>query len=217
VTLSECVHHFFTQVSSSNPQSCGLSYFVFDSLASLACLSESGNVDKKLLNDIGNGLKNENPCCKDLQQLGIRVQQGGLKADANVVPRMVDQPPRMAMSVCAVMNCRRTGVMSLQVTATNGSISDVKMNSEHVEGLCCPLLFPHGEPGFTNEMKDRICPVDYVMARMYMPEKIGLKYMIAPARYYSETQIIDSCIGKPFASDEDVDQVDQHAMQISTC
>ena len=50
-----------------------------------------------------------------------------------------------------------------------------------------------------------------------MPEKIGSKYMTAPARYYSETQIIDSCIGEPFASDEDVDQVDQHAMQISTC
>jgi hypothetical protein len=130
---------------------------------------------------------------------------------------MVDQPPCMAMSLCAVMNCRRTGVMSLQVTTTNGSISDVKMNSEHVEGLCYPLLFPHGKPGFMNEMKDRISPADYVMARMLMPEKIGRKYMTAPARYYSKTQIIGSHIGEPFASDEDVDQVDQHAMQISTC
>jgi hypothetical protein len=68
VTLSGRVHHFFTRVSSSNPQSCGLSSFVFDSLASCTCLSESGNVDKELLNDIGNGLKNENPYCKDLQQ-----------------------------------------------------------------------------------------------------------------------------------------------------
>jgi hypothetical protein len=129
---------------------------------------------------------------------------------------MVDQPPRMAMSVCAVMNYRWTGVMSLQVTTTNGSISDVKMNSEHVEGLCYPLLFPHGEPGFTNEMKDPISPADYVMARMLTPEKIGRKYMTAPARYYSEAQIIDSHIEEPFASDEDADQVDQHAMQIST-
>ncbi len=66
-------------------------------------------------------------------------------------------------------------------------------------------------------MKDCISPVDYVMARMLMPEKTRCKYMTAPARYYSETQIIDSCIGEPFASDEDVDQVDQHAMQISIC
>jgi hypothetical protein len=130
---------------------------------------------------------------------------------------MVDQPSRMAMSVCAVMNCRQTGVMSLQVTTTNGSTSDVKMNLEHVEGLCFPLLFPHGEPGLTNEMKDHISPADYVMARMLMSEKIRHKYMTAPARYYSETQIIDCHIGEQFASDEDVDQVDQHAVQISTC
>jgi hypothetical protein len=82
--------------------------------------------------------------------------------------------------------------MSLQVTTTNGSISDVKMNLENVEGLCYPLLFPHGEPGFINKMKDHISPVDYVMARMLMPEKIGRKYMTAHARYYSEAQIIDS-------------------------
>jgi hypothetical protein len=78
VMLSGCVHHFFTRVSSSNPQSCGLLYFVFDSLAARACSSESGNVDKELLNDIGNGLKNENQYCKDLQQLGIHVRQGGI-------------------------------------------------------------------------------------------------------------------------------------------
>jgi hypothetical protein len=86
VMLSGRVHHFFTRVSSSNPQSCGLSCFVFDSSASRACSSKSENVDKESLNDIGNGLKNENPYCKDLQQLGIRVRQGGLTADANVVP-----------------------------------------------------------------------------------------------------------------------------------
>jgi hypothetical protein len=89
--------------------------------------------------------------------------------------------------------------MSLQVTTTNGSISDVKMNSKHMEGLCYPLLFPHGEPGFTNEMKGCISPADHVMARMLMPEKIGRKYMTAPARYYSETQIMNSRIGEPFA------------------
>jgi hypothetical protein len=101
------------------------------------------------------------------------------------------------------------------VTTTNGSISDVKMNSEKVEGLCYPLLCSHGEPGFTNEIKDHISPADYVMARKLMPEKIGCKYMTAPARYYSETQIIDRCTGESFASDEDVDQVDQHGMQIT--
>ncbi len=68
--LSGRVHYFFTRVSSSNPQSCGLSYFVFDSLASRACLSESGNVDEELLNDIGNGLKNETHIARIYNNLG---------------------------------------------------------------------------------------------------------------------------------------------------
>jgi hypothetical protein len=217
VMLRGRVHYFFTRVSSSNLQSCGLSYLVVDSSASRACLSKSGNVDEKVLNDIANGLKSENPYCNNLHHLGISVQQGGLTANANVVPIMVNQPPRLSLTVCAVMNCRQTGVMSLQVTTTNGSISDVKMNLEKVEGLCYLLLFPHGEPRFTNEMNDHISPADYVMARMLMPEKIGHKHMTAPARYYSETQIIDCHTGGPFASDDDVDQVDQHGMQITTC
>jgi hypothetical protein len=65
---------------------------------------------QKVLNDIANGLKSKNPYCNDLYHLGISVRQGGLTPDANVVPRMVNQPPRMSMSVCAVMNCRQTGL-----------------------------------------------------------------------------------------------------------
>jgi hypothetical protein len=154
-------------------------------------LSKSGNVDEKVLNDIADGLKRENPYCNNLHHLGIIVQQGGLTDDANVVPRMVNQPSGMSMSVCAVMNCRQTCVMSLQGETTNGNTSDVKMNSKKVEGLCYPLLFPHGEPGFTNEMKEYISPADYVMVRMLMLKKIGHNYMTA-----QETQIIDSRTGE---------------------
>ncbi len=110
--LTGRIHHFFTRVSSSNLHSCGLSYFVFDRSASCACLSKSGNVDKKVLNDIANGLKSENPYCNDLDHLWISVGQGDLTANANVVSRMVNQPQHMSMSVCAVMNCRQTDVLS---------------------------------------------------------------------------------------------------------
>jgi hypothetical protein len=60
------------------------------------------------------------------------------------------------------------------VTTKNGSISGVNINLEKVEGLCYPLFFPHGEPGFTNEMKDHFSPADYVMARMLMPKKLDV-------------------------------------------
>ncbi len=73
-------------------------------------------------------------------------------------------------------------------------------------------IVSYKEPGFTNKMKDHISPADYVMARMLMLEKVGRKYMTTPARYYSETQIIDSCTGEPFASDKDVDHTNNYML-----
>jgi hypothetical protein len=123
----------------------------------------------------------------------------------------------MSMSACAVMNCRQTGVMSLQVTTTNGSISDAKNEFGKGGGPMLSIIVSTWRAWITNEMKDHISPAYYVMVRMLMPKKIDRNYMTAPAQYYSKTQIIDSCTGEPFASDKDVDQVDQHGMQITTC
>ena len=92
---------------------------------------------------------------------------------------------------------------------------DVKMNSEKVESLCFPLLFPHGEAGYTNNQKDHISPSQYVIARMLRPEKIDGKWMTAPARHLHNPQIIDRCTGEPFESYEDIDQEGQHL--IITC
>ncbi len=71
------------------------------------------------------------------------------RAEGNtVIPRMVDQFQHF--DVCSVVNNRQTGAMTLQVRTSNGNVSDVNMDSEKVEGLCFPLLFPHAEPGYTN-------------------------------------------------------------------
>jgi hypothetical protein len=78
-----------------------------------------------------------------------------------------------------------------------------------------PLLFPHGEAGSTNDQKDHISPLQYVMARMLRPEKIYGHWMTAPARHLDNPQIIDHCTGEPFESDEDIDQEGQHL--IITC
>jgi hypothetical protein len=45
------------------------------------------------------------------------------------------------------------------------------MDSEKVEELCFPLLFPHAEPGYTNASKSRLGPDEYVIARLLRPEK----------------------------------------------
>ena len=60
-----------------------------------------------------------------------------------LIPRMVDQVQHF--DVCSVVNNRQTGAMTLQVRTHANSVSDINMDSEKVEGLCFPLLFPHGE------------------------------------------------------------------------
>jgi hypothetical protein len=47
------------RIASSTSQNCGISYFIFDDLASLAGSADAQNVDPLILSDICEGLKNE--------------------------------------------------------------------------------------------------------------------------------------------------------------
>ncbi len=149
------------RIASSTSQNCGILYFVFDDIASLGGSADTHNIDPVMLSNICKGLGNENPYCIDLHFLGVEAQQHA--AGINVVPRMVHQVQHF--DVCSVINNRQTGTMTLQVKTHINSMSDINMNSEKVEGLCFPLLFPHGEPGYTNSSKSRLSPDDYVMAK----------------------------------------------------
>ena len=125
------------------------------------------------------GLRNENPNCVDLRFLGVEARQ--LAEGINVVPRMVHQVQHF--DVCSVVNNRQTSTMALQVKTNTNSVSDINMDSEKVEGLCFSLLFPYGEPGYTNLGKSCLSPDEYVMAKMLRPEKIYGEYMTAQASY----------------------------------
>jgi hypothetical protein len=92
---------------------------------------------------------------------------------------MVDQVQHF--DLCSVVNNRQTSAMTLQVRTRNGNVSDINMDSEKMEGLCFPLLFPHAKHGYTNGSKSRLSPDEYVMARLLRPEKIGGQYMTATA------------------------------------
>ncbi len=172
------VHHYM-RIASSTTQNCNVSYFIFDDIASLAGSTERQNVDPTILSDICQGLKNENTYCRDLRFLGVEAQQC---AEGNIViPRMVDQVQHF--DVCSVVNNRQTGAMTLQVRTCNSNLSDINMDSEKVDGLCFPLLFPHAEHGYTNASKSCLSPDEYVMARLLRPEKIGGQYMTATAAH----------------------------------
>jgi hypothetical protein len=128
VMLNGRVHHFMKTAYSNNTHNCRLSYIIFDNSASHALSSESRNINEQTLNDIADGLKHRNPYCMELPKLGLSVQAG-----VNIIPRMVDQSAFKTMY--AVTNCRQTGFTTLNVTSTNGSILDMKLNSEKVEPL----------------------------------------------------------------------------------
>ncbi len=141
---------------------CCISYFIFDDIASLAGSADTQNVDPVILSNICKGLVNENPYCIDLRFLEVEACQ---RAEGiNVVPRMVHQGHYF--DVWSVVNNRQTSAMTLQVKLHTHSVSDINMDSEKVEGLCFPLLFPHGEPGYTNLSKSCLSPDEYVMAKM---------------------------------------------------
>jgi hypothetical protein len=197
VFMNGRVHHYM-RTASTTSKNCGISYFIFDDIASLAGSAERQNVDPTILLDICQGLKSENSYCRDLGFLGVEARQ---RAQGNIViPRMVDQVQHF--DVCSVVNNRQTGAMRLQVRTSNGNVSDVNMDSEKVEGLCFPLLFPHAEPGYTNASKSRLGPDEYVMARLLRPEKNYGKYMTATAAH-APYQCIDSRTGEPFTHTKD--------------
>jgi hypothetical protein len=144
----------------------------------------------------------------DLRFLGVeaRARAEGI----TVIPRMVDQVQHF--DVCSVVNNRQTGAMTLQVRTHTNSVSDVNMDSEKVEGLCFPLLFTHGEPGYTNASKSGMSPDEYAMSRLMMPEQNGRAFMTAQA-LYAPIECVDSRTGQAFAPTEDQSEIEEHQVQ----
>jgi hypothetical protein len=56
VFMNGRVHHYM-RIASSTPQNCGISYFIFDDIASLAGSTERQNVDPTILSDISKVLR----------------------------------------------------------------------------------------------------------------------------------------------------------------
>jgi hypothetical protein len=122
---------------------------------------------------------------------------------------MVDQVQHF--DVCSVVNNMQTGEMKLQVRTHTNSVSDISMNCKEVEGLCFPILFPHGEDGHTNPSKSRMSPDVYVIARLLQPEMVGYNYMTAAAQYAREC--MGGRTGEPFEPTAAQSEIDEHQMQ----
>jgi hypothetical protein len=62
VFMNGHVYHYM-RIASSSLQNCGISYFIFDDVASLAGSVDAWNIDPVILSNICEGLRNENPYC----------------------------------------------------------------------------------------------------------------------------------------------------------
>jgi len=63
------------KIALSTSQNCGISYFVFDDIASLAGSADACDVDPQILSDICKGLRDENPYCIELRFLGAEARE----------------------------------------------------------------------------------------------------------------------------------------------
>jgi hypothetical protein len=66
--------HHYMRIASSTLQNCGISYFIFDDIASLASSTDTYNIDPVILSNICGSLRNENPYCIDLRFPGVEAQ-----------------------------------------------------------------------------------------------------------------------------------------------
>ena len=168
VTLNGRVHHFIRMATSAD-LSMGITFFIYDQVASLATSADARNVHPDILTNIAYGLCGIKPYCQQLQIVGVEARA---RADGNaVIPTMPDQKEHF--TVCSVVNHCQNGSMEIQMQTHNNNISSISMDSEEVEPVCFPLLFPLGESGWTNKWKQQLTAEAYIIARLLCPEKIA--------------------------------------------
>ncbi len=210
VHLQEKLHHFFNLANSTN-NSGRIGYFVFENESALAASASSCNLDSCIMDIIARGLREINPYSHQLCFLRLEAHQ---RADGvNKIPRVLNQ--WQLFDVCSVRNNQQTGEMLIQIKAHNDDVSSFKMTSEKVEPLFFLILFPLGEDGWTNDLKDCITVEEYVMWRLLMPEKYGSEYMTAHAAE-PPFEILDHQTGHPFFPNENVSKIEENQIEGST-
>ena len=207
VTLNGRLHHYM-KIARSTDNSLGISYFIYDQVASQASVPNARNVDPTILDKIGTGLKEINRYCIDLQFLGLNSLQN--EESITIIPAMPDQ--REHFDVCSVINNRQTDGMSMRVCPRYGLIGTVHMDSEAVEPLVYPLLFPYGEPGWIAFLKDRLTAGAYLMSRLLKPERDDQGEFMEVESPHPPHEHIDSRTCERFETGTDEAEVEEHRL-----
>jgi hypothetical protein len=130
-----------------------------------------------LLNtDIAMALRNEllaiNPYCKELQFVGSIINEMDAR-QAPISAEVVNASLRNAVQyfdVAHLTEDRATGERVVRFNTVAGRNGEVDMDSLHVEPMTYPLLFMHGERGWSKQDESDIPYNRYLSSRLLMPE-----------------------------------------------
>ncbi len=173
VKLNGRTYHMLHNASSSDP-SCGVSYFVFDSINILTNAANSRNIEYDNVCVIYNYLCNHNPIAQYLKSIGTEIRNNELILNnpaTNVIARLNQQASYL--EIAAITNSSSTGNKIIRFQLKNKpDTTHIQMTSELLEPLCYPLLFTRGEHGWGEVYRNTISFPAYLASRMLMPENI---------------------------------------------
>jgi len=90
-----------------------------------------------------------------------------------VVARLENQVSYLEVASITSDTERKNRVINIKLNDKDGISGEAKsfgMNSRHVEPLCYPVLFPHGESGWGEGIKDLVSFYQYLASRILQPE-----------------------------------------------
>ena len=177
VKLNGRTYHFFpTTTSSTTEPSGGLSYFMFDAQAAMMAHANSapgnngiGNerIDNERLMQIYTELQQKNYLCQELQQIGEHAH-----AAENTRTLLADINQSITyFEVALIKDDSATGNRCLRVKLRGATeTSNIQLTSGFLEPVSYPIFFPHGEMGWSAELRKTIEFMPYLCSRILMPE-----------------------------------------------
>ena len=142
VKLNGRTYHMLLNASSSDP-SCGVSYFVFDSINAVTNAANSRDIDMESVKVIYNYLLDKNPIANYLKSIGTDITNNELVLrdyGTNVIARLNQQASYL--EIASITNSSSSGnkIVRFQLK-DKPDTTNIQMTNELLEPLCYPLLF----------------------------------------------------------------------------
>jgi len=180
----------------SSKKNAGINYFTFDAFHELSKNSidynnknnKSGNssddiFDLKVLKSVFEEIKEINPFAEDLKLIGDNMKNVHINNNNNSNKNLIDSlisninEKTHHLEIGAVISDMSDGNIIFKYKVKD-KMKIVFSNSELVEPLCFPLLFPFGELGYDSIKHKNISFLQYMVCRWLMPESTYDSYSV---------------------------------------